>query len=775
MRKLIYFVFIFLTGCSIVPANKSKQSGTGISSQSVNYSINARKDDITDHEKNILSLADADKKLASEVGLFIHMNKISESGYIPDKQLNTTLRRPVISVTEPEMKRLKSAWASSGEAHNVLARRFARADEEIAAGLTFPPEGGQHNQWYQCDSCQRGLTTIDAHHHKCPSCNRIYSGFPFDNVLYNRQHSRNIRSAEDAAWAWAVTGQKKYADFAASVLTGYAERYLNYPMVHAGVNDKTIDIGAGKTGRYRSAGHMQSQTLDESNTMIPAVTAYDLIYNTLSQQQKQDIEKNFLRAMAESINMNKTGKSNWQTWHNAALLYAGAVMGDGAMIRQALLDDKNGFTAQMKISVLPEGMWYENSWGYHYYTLSAMTHIAEGARRLGFDIYHYPVLRNMYLIAFDYLMNDGSLPRFGDAVQDSPARQGVNEKAWAVYKDDRLLTTLPSEISWDAIVLGRDITQKSPPLKTASKLIAGAGHAILATDGPGKLTAALSFGPYGGFHGHFDKLSFVFFGYGEELGVDPGRAASQAYRLPIHRDWYKASTGHNVVLVDGNSQKEAEGKCLAFSSTSSYAAITADAGPAFSNISHVRFILLTPDYLLVIDELKNNDGLEHSYDWLYHNKGNKISCSLPEENMLLDKIPAGYAYLRDITAHRSDKLQSIPVTVTGEKVNLYLTMAGEAGDEVYTANGPFSSTADRAPMVILRRKGQTVMFAAVIEPVGSAGKQSVKKLTLTKSPEFSAIITREGGKDLISFPARRLDSFIVQQETKSGLKTILKN
>jgi len=87
-----------------------------------------------------------------------------------------------------------------------------------------------------------------------------------------------------------------------------------------------------------------------------------------------------------------------------------------------------------------------------------------------------------------------------------------------------------------------------------------AGHAILRTRGPAQLTAALTFGPYGGFHGHYDKLSFVFFGFGRELAVDPGRARSQAYRLPIHRNWYKATIAHNAVLVDGKSQKHCPGR-----------------------------------------------------------------------------------------------------------------------------------------------------------------------------------------------------------------------
>ena len=746
MNKIIFLLLLLiLNGCGTVPSEIKVDKG--------NKAVN----DI-EHEKIM------EQRLAESVDSYIKKYKLDDQSGITT--INSSFARPVISVTKTEMKRLKKAWHAQGEEHDILARRFSRADEAIAAGLSFPPEGGQHNQWYQCDSCQRGLNTIDPHHHQCPICKKVYTGFPFDNVLYNRQHSQNLRSAEDAAWAWAVTGEKKYADHAAAVLTGYAERYLKYPMVHTQVNDKTIDVAAGKDGKYRTAGHMQAQTLDEANSLIPAAIAYDLIYNSesLSEQQKQLIENDFLRAMADCVNAYKSGKSNWQTWHNAALLYTGAVLGDRNMIRQALLDDKNGFTAQMKISVMPEGMWYENSWGYHYYTLSAMTLIAEGTRRLGMDLYNFPPLQKMYFIAFDYLMADGSLPRFGDAVQDSPTRQGVNERAYAIYRDDRLLSTLSSETSWDAIAAGRDMNKKAIMKPSGSKIIPGSGHGILATNGPGKLTAAVTFGPFGGFHGHYDKNSFVLFGYGEELGVDPGRAASQAYRLPIHREWYKSSTGHNVILADGKSQKEAEGKCLAFCSTSSYAAITTDAGPAFDNIAHERFLLLSPDYLLIIDELKSTDGSEHTFDWLYHNKGESAVCNLPMRDIKPGNIPEGYSYLRDISAYKAITDQPVVVNFTGEKSRLSFTMAEHPGDEIFTATGPHKSVEDRVPMVIVRRKGNAVRFAALLVPEGNGGKSIVKNLRFESGPSsITAVVSSEGNEERITFPTGKLDSFTVQQ------------
>jgi hypothetical protein len=683
----------------------------------------------------------------------------------PAIALPSPLKHPVIAATPEELARLRAAWKTTGAEHDVLEARFAKVDDAIRTGLVFPPEGGQHNQWYQCEICQVALKTIDAHHHQCPKCGRIYSGFPYDNVLYSKQHSDNCYRCEDAAWAWAVTGEKKYADFAAAVLDGYADRYLNYPMVCNSVNDKSIDVGAGKLTKYRSAGHMVEQTLGEAMLLIPLSDAYDLIYDSgaLSADQKKHVEAGLLRPMAECIDVYKAGKSNWQTWHNAALLYAGAVMGDEALVKQSILEPKNGFVFQMRESVLPEGMWYENSWGYHYYTLVALTHMAEGTRRLGIDIYSNPMLKKMYLLAFDYRMSDGSLPRFGDAVQDTPMRPSVNEMAYAVYKDPRLLSSLPAKPSFDSIELGRDVSKVPPEFPQGrSKLFAGAGHAILLTDGPGKLSAAMTFGPYGGFHGHFDKLSFVFFGYGEELAVDPGRAASQAYRLPIHTDWYKSTTGHNAVLVDGKGQKEADGKLISFGANDSYAAVAADAGQAFANVDHKRLLVLTPTYLLVVDQLQSTDGKEHTFDWVYHNMGRVTACKLPEGNAKLGDNP-GYAYLADVKSYVADPAALTRATITAGQADVHLAMLQQPGDQIFAGTGPVKSVDDRAAAFMVRRVGASVTFVTVLEPEKTGGSSAIKSIAqLDRSSGWS--IQRDSGRDTV----RDSGSFGEKVQVSSG-------
>jgi hypothetical protein len=536
-------------------------------------------------------------------------------------------------------------------------------------------------------------------------------------------------------------------------------------------------VAAGKNGKYSTAGHIMEQTLNESMLMIPTVTAYDLIYDSgiLNENEKQLIEEKLIRAMADCINVYKSGKSNWQTWHNTALFFAGNVLNDKSMVSQAFLDPENGFMKQMQISVLPEGMWYENSWGYHYYTLGALTVMASSAKRLGIDIYSHEMLHKMYLIAFDYIMSDGSLPRFGDAVNDTPDNPGVNEEAYSWYGDERLLSTLSDKPSWDAIITGRDLSRKAVKPQPVNKLIPGSGHAILATQGPGKLTAATTFGPYGGFHGHFDKLSFVFFGYGKELGVDPGRAASQAYRLPIHNAWYKATTGHNAVLVDGIGQKAATGELISFASSELYSVVSADAGPAFDNVKHRRLLLLGPTYLLVSDRLVSTDGKEHTFDWLYHDAGNRFECNMPIVKAEPGRNPDGYAYIQDIQAFKSGIDKRFSIIFRQDSIINKLMMISEPGDVFFAATGPFSSIAHRAGALIARRKGINVNFITILEPVSNNNDADVKNIEFVDGNPSEIRIIRRDCEDIISFAGREFNSYRVKSKTVSGEKIVLES
>lgn len=652
-------------------------------------------------------------------------------------------RHPYLACSADELQRLQQAYHGDGRAHDIVAARVSDAERFVDDPVNFPPRGGQHNQWYQCDACETALRTIDATHHQCPKCKKVYSGPPYDDVIFSRQHGRNLRQMGAAAWAYAISGREEFAKYAARVLLGYAERYRTYPYHSASRETKS---SWGK----KAGGHLYEQTLTEASALATSIgPACDLIWDSsvLSEQDRQKIAQGLLLPMLENIDRNKAGKSNWQTWHNAAMIWGGALIGDAAWIRKAITDDKNGFHYQMDVSVSREGMWYENSWGYHFYTLEALVDMGETARHLGIDLWGDERLKRMFTLPIDYTMANGMLPRFGDDVNSSVKRVGaLFEPAYHAYRDSRILALLPREASFDSLLLGRPTGASASLPLLKSKVFEDAGHAILRMPGEAGLTAAMTFGPYGGFHGHFDKLSFVFYGYGKELAVDPGRARSQAYRLPIHTNWYKATIGHNTVLVDGKSQAPAAGELTLFEQGDGYVAVAARCSAAYPGVVHDRLLLMARTYLLVFDRLRASD--DHQFDWLYHNRGTQAVSEAVAQD---DPWKAGYPgaeYIRNAVEGATDEM--VRIVFEDADVTTHLTMAAHHGTSVVLGDGVGSSVSDRVPMTMIARRGRDVNYAAVMEPVQAGERATIGGIKVVDDGDSRVVvIDRDASQDRI--------------------------
>lgn len=695
---------------------------------------------------------------------------------IPVVKLPDPLTHPCIAATPEEVERLQAALKKgSGDVYWTVMDPIKRAQKDAATPPVFPPRGGQHNQWYQCEPCQMALATVDETHHQCPKCKKVYSGSPYDDVLFAKKHSGNMETMLRCAWAWTLIGDTACADFAAQVLLGYAERYEKYP--YHDNQQKT-----GKTG-----GHIGEQTLGEASLMALYIApGYDLMYNRLSAEDRKKIETGLILPMLKNMDKHQAGKSNWQTWHNAAMLAGGAVMGDETWVKKAILQRGHGFDTQMGISVTGDGMWYENSWGYHFYTLSAMVRIVEIARRLGIDLWSHPKLKKMFTLPAQYVMADGTLPRFADDVTSNARGNDAQlEPAYAVYRDPALQAVLSNKPNYFATFYGREIPATAtpdigPPANpVVSAVFRDAGHAILRTAGPSGLTAALTFGPYGGFHGHFDKLSFVLFGFGEELGVDPGRAKSQAYRLPIHTHWYKNTIAHNAVVIDGQPQQGVAGKLELFAANESFVAVRAACDTAYDKIAQTRLLVMTPEYLLVYDtNTPADEKTPHRYSWLYHGKGKTAECAAASKALpdgaLLEKT-AGAEYIQRLKTGAPEKPdQAVTARIVGDNLTTHLIFDAQPDTTVYTGDGPFTTVDDRVPLVILERPRGA--FAAVLEPVKNGGQPTVKKVQVTllggnTAPATVAQIRieRETSVDLVSLSLDN-KSFVLTRDNKKVLE-----
>jgi hypothetical protein len=314
----------------------------------------------------------------------------------------------------------------------------------------------------------------------------------------------------------------------------------------------------------------------------------------------------------------------------------------------------------------------------------------------------------------------------------------------------------------DFIYIGTAGKQGSPPEHTSFGFN-DAGLYVMRSDWTREARYLLfDAGPYGGPHGHEDKLSIELFAFGQPFVVDSGSYTYEA--ADPFRAYFVGSQGHNTVLVDGLSQirrwqkanmnpKPATGEYATWVNQADfdYVAATYSDGYSFyslwkpkeakilKDVAHTRRILFAkPDYWVMVDELQASNP--HNYQLLFHappelvarvGSDNKVILGTTSEAACLYLIPADPQNIKVgwLTGSENpiqgwysvDHHHKTPSTVViYERENslstvmttlLYPCPAGENGDEVRIESLEVSGGEGQAFVVTTNRGSDYLMFS----------------------------------------------------------------
>ena len=157
-------------------------------------------------------------------------------------------------------KAKRCPWAAE-----ALQQLLARAEAVIAKPMEIPDRGGQWGHWYTCGKDGSPLVMDSPTRHRCPKCNTIYSGEPYDSIYTARVHGGNSSAVRDLGLAFRFTGREEFAKRAAALLAGYAEKYSSYPR-HDPYNKDSVN-----------SARVMSQALDESTWITPMAWGYTMV------------------------------------------------------------------------------------------------------------------------------------------------------------------------------------------------------------------------------------------------------------------------------------------------------------------------------------------------------------------------------------------------------------------------------------------------------------------------------------------------------------------
>jgi len=587
----------------------------------------------------------------------------------------------------------------------------------------------------------------------------------------HERHKQNYREMQTAGILYVITGDVRYARFVRDMLDKYS---ILYPT-----------LGPHPLAGNQAPGKLFHQSLNEANWLLATAIAYDCVYDWLPLSERKKFEKNVFRPMADWLSVNQAKEfdriHNHGTWATASVGMIGYVMGDTSYVNRALYgtrrDKTGGFLRQLDLLFSPDGYYMEGPY-YIRYALMPFYQFAEAIERRqpSLKIYDYrgQILRKALYSAVETSFPNGVFPAINDASRtmaiNAPEVVLAVDLAYRRYgADERLLGA--AAIQNDVVLNGaglevaRDLAKSATPPKmtlgsvefTNGPTGQGGGLGILRTGNGADATMLLmKYGVHGGGHGHFDQLHFVLFDGGREVVPDYGFARwiniepkSGGRYLPENDTYAMQTIAHNTVVVDETTQnggKDAAAENAPamrnfFDASNPFVqAMSARANDQYKGVSMQRTMLLVRDARLahpvVVDLYRVVSDAAHTYDFPVHFRGQLIATNVRYTAHASSQSPigsgSGYQHIWNTASGAAPE----PLRMTWLDGNRFYSFisAAAGGDEVIfgrTGANDSSFNLMSEPLMILRAKAKSRLFASVIEPHGFFSEPEERSLDAT--------------------------------------------
>jgi len=642
---------------------------------------------------------------------------------------------PRLATTAKELAKLKES-----KAFPALREQAVRsADALLKAPVPVPVGWGNWVFYYACPDDASPLNAINETEHQCPQCKKVHRDERTIAAYRTLQHDRVNDAALQHGWAFAYTGEDRYAKEAQRILLKLADDYKTYPARR----DRW-----GRTGFFAQlGGRRYSQSLDEAVGVIKLAKAYDLTRTSTvwTDKERQHVEQDFFRLTADTLLYANQGINNHQTWYNAGLMTIASVLGDKELV-QKVLTMRGGFHDQLKRSLGKDGVWYEGTMAYHNYALQAMREIIDAGRRMGLPLHNEVAFRRMLESPLGLTYPNGQFPAINDSDHGFINSFGESFRwAWEVYGEERFAQAFaggdPVRL---ASLLGAGAKPK-PFLETRSTNLEDSGLAILRRgQGADSVCVMLDHGPHGGSHGHFDKLNIVLYAGGREWLLDPGRLT---YSHKEYKTWVKHTAAHNTVTLGGTSQQPTTGKFLWLKVEDNFVACAAETDRAYPGSVLRRSLLLTENMLVDLFEVETDE--KRQIDWFAH-AASKLVQPVGELGAAKEVLPGkdnGYEHLTGGRGWMA-AASTWDFMADGNK-RLRVWFAGVPEEQIIASTGIGYTIDQKVPCLIRRVQDRNARFATVYDLTGTG--EYLTGFTMTKEGEL--VVQTRNGEQRIRFTA----------------------
>ncbi len=599
----------------------------------------------------------------------------------------------------------------------------------------------------------------------------------------HERHKANAVAIYRAGQLFLLTGDESYVDFAADLLDRYADLYPN--------------LGRHPVIRSSTPGRLFWQSLNETVWLVYAIQGYDAIYTALDTNRRARLERDLFRPLASFLSTEQPKLfdkiHNHGTWAVAAVGMTGYVLGDDAMVRQALygLDGSGtgGFLRQLDELFSPDGYYSEGPY-YQRYALMPFVLFAQAIDRNDPERGILDYRDGVVLKAIDTAIQLTYAWKFipvNDAIKDkgldtpelifgvAAAYAATADRGLfhiARYQGRAALNGAGFRLA-EAVATGseeafefRTANFSDGPEGERGQLSVLRGGA--ADDDPVLVFKATAQGMN---HGHFDRLGWLFYDDGREVVPDYGAARflnvvekhGGAY-LPENDSWAKQTVAHHTLVVDGRSQFGGEWKVGEETSTQ---AVFFEAAPgggvaaarvdgAWDGVSLERTVAMLESRHfprpLVFDRLRVRSDETHTYDLPFYYQGQLTITSHPVEAQTDTQSALGdangYQHLWKTGQSRVPADEPFRLTwLNGRRFYTWSILPPAGSTVTYTrtgANDPEFNLRSEPGLVLRTDDLEDASWFAVLEPHGAY--DSAREFTVGSASGIESI-ERYSGDD----------------------------
>lgn len=638
--------------------------------------------------------------------------------------------RPVFA-PPPRLATTAAELADEKARPDFAAKRAAAiqaADALVASPVPLPDGPGSWIFYYACPDDGTDLRMISLGEHECPRCRKRYTDERTVAAYRCQMHYNLENTAIQLGWAYAWTGDDRYAAQVRRTLMHLADKYDGYPA--------RVDRWGRRGILAPLGGRRYVQSLDEAVGVIRLAKAYDLTRGSpvWSDADRSHVEQDFFRATSKTLLTFNQGINNHQTWYNAGLMAIASVLADAELVEK-VLTMRGGFHDQLAHSLGDDGLWYEGTMAYQNYALQAMVEIVDAGRRMKLELHQAPRFRALLASPLKVAYPDGQYPVINDS--DPGGFQNFHwsyEWAWKTYREPRFAQAAawgnPQKL---AELLGPD-ARPEWPLESKSLDLPDAGLAILrAGEGPQQSCVFFDYGQHGGGHGHYDKLNITLFAAGREWLLDTGRIG---YTHKEYTTWVKHTVAHNTVVINEADQAPTTGKLHWLKTGDGWSACSGECTTAYAGVTLRRRLWLSPKALIDVYDVESKEPAQ--IDWLAHCVSDPL---VPLDDKAASEPAAlgtgiGYPHLAE--GRRWPPAAASRWDFPAGKQRLQVWCAGDAADELFTAVGIGRRVDEKAPALLRRRRGaKSARFVSVYDLSGEGTAVARMEAAAGATPEIT--------------------------------------